>query len=64
LIALVVGMNERFAKVERAWLRVHVKTGGEVTRARVHPLTADRDPPMTDAESRLFDAIDRALFAK
>ncbi len=58
LIALVVGMNDRFARVDRAWLRVHPLHGD---RARVHPLVADRNPPVSDDESRLLDAIERAL---
>jgi alkyldihydroxyacetonephosphate synthase len=58
LIALVVGMNDRYARVDRAWLRVHPLNGD---RARVHPLVADRNPPVNDDETKLLDAIDRAL---
>ena len=58
LIALVVGMSDRYARIERAWLRVH---DVHADRARVHPLVADRNPPVTDDESKLLDAIDRAL---
>jgi alkyldihydroxyacetonephosphate synthase len=54
LIALVVGMNERFAKVRRAWLRVHPR---DAEAPRVHRLDHDRNPPLGEAESALLDAI-------
>jgi alkyldihydroxyacetonephosphate synthase len=60
LIALVVGMADRFARIERAWLRVHSLNGD---RARVHPLVADRNPPLSEGESRLLVEIERALRA-
>jgi len=58
LIALVVGMQERYARVERAWLRVHRV---EAPRPEVHPLVAERNPPVTEEEERLLEAIERAL---
>ncbi len=58
LIALVIGMEERYARVERAWLRIHRLDAG---RPEVHPLVAERNPPLTDAERGLLDAIHRAL---
>ena len=51
-------MNERFAKVTRAWLRVHPRG---VEPARVHPLEHDRNPPMTDAETALLAAIAKQI---
>jgi alkyldihydroxyacetonephosphate synthase len=60
LIALVVGMNDRYARIDRVWLRVHAR---DDDRARVHPLVADRNPPVNDDESKLLDAIERALRA-
>jgi alkyldihydroxyacetonephosphate synthase len=58
LIALVVGMNGRFARVERAWLRVHKQSA---PRPMAHPLVAERNPPLSDDESKLLEAIERAL---
>jgi alkyldihydroxyacetonephosphate synthase len=58
LIALVVGLEGRFGKVERAWIRVHRR---DAPAPATHPLVADRNPPMTDGEGALFDAIERAL---
>ncbi len=58
LIALLVGTRGRFARIERAWLRVHHASGA---RARVHPLTFERDPQLGQDESRLLDAIEREL---
>jgi alkyldihydroxyacetonephosphate synthase len=60
LIAMFVGMAGRFGAIDAAWLRVH-PVAGDV--ARVHVLVADRDPPMTDAETRLLEAIARELRA-
>jgi alkyldihydroxyacetonephosphate synthase len=58
LVALVTGMNERFARVARAWLRVHPLG---VARPSTHPLAAERDPELTDGERAMLDAIERAL---
>jgi alkyldihydroxyacetonephosphate synthase len=58
LIALVVGMKGRYATVERAWLRVHL--AGE-PRARVHALEAERNPPVSADEEKLFEEIAREL---
>jgi alkyldihydroxyacetonephosphate synthase len=58
LIALIVGMEERFARVERAWLRVH-RLGDE--RARAHPLTRERNPPLGEAETSLLAALAKSL---
>jgi alkyldihydroxyacetonephosphate synthase len=58
LIALVVGMEDRYAHVERAWLRVHRL---DSPRAHVHPLVAERNPGVTDAEKALLEAIAREM---
>jgi alkyldihydroxyacetonephosphate synthase len=58
LVTLVVGMRERFGRVERAWLRVH-RVG--VRRADVGSLEGDRDPVLSPGESALLDAIEAAL---
>jgi alkyldihydroxyacetonephosphate synthase len=58
LIALVVGMSDRYARIDRAWLRVHRL---DAPRARIHPLRADRNPPLSSDEVALLDAIARAL---
>jgi alkyldihydroxyacetonephosphate synthase len=60
LIALVVGMEGRYARVERAWLRVHRL---DAPRPEVHPLASERNPPMTEDERGLLDAIGKALRA-
>jgi alkyldihydroxyacetonephosphate synthase len=58
LIALVVGMDERYARLERVWLRVHPL---DAARPEAHPLVAERNPPLTDDERRLLDAIASTL---
>jgi alkyldihydroxyacetonephosphate synthase len=60
LVALVVGMNDRYARIERVWLRVH-RLG--VPRPRVHALAVERNPPISDAEKALLDAIEQAMRA-
>jgi alkyldihydroxyacetonephosphate synthase len=58
LLLLAVGAGGRFGRIERAWLRVH-------RRDAVRPCLAlpggDLDPPLSDAESRLLDAIEAEL---
>jgi alkyldihydroxyacetonephosphate synthase len=54
LIALVVGMNERFAKVERACLRVH-PVG--VKRPNLGSLAVEPNPEVSPEEARLLDAM-------
>jgi alkyldihydroxyacetonephosphate synthase len=58
LIALVVGMEERYARIDRAWLRVHRLDASE---PRVHPFVAERNPPLSAGEKELLAAIGRAL---
>ncbi len=58
LIALVTGANERFASIDHVWLRVHLAGARRVT------LTTeglDLDPPVSNEEATLLDAIAREL---
>jgi alkyldihydroxyacetonephosphate synthase len=58
LVALVQGAGGRFARIDRAWLRVHPLGAA---RSRPHPLSWDRDPPLEAGEAALLDAIEHAL---
>jgi alkyldihydroxyacetonephosphate synthase len=58
LIALVVGMGERFGKVEQAWVRVH-PVG--VKRPSVGPVAVELDPAVSEEEARLLDAMTAQL---
>jgi alkyldihydroxyacetonephosphate synthase len=58
LTALLVGAHDRFGRVDRAWMRVH-RLGGITPPLR--PFAYDRDPPVSNGEERLLDAIARAL---
>jgi alkyldihydroxyacetonephosphate synthase len=58
LIALVVGMNERYARVERAWLRIHRR---DAARPEAHAFVAERNPPVSEDEAHLLAAIGDAL---
>lgn len=58
LIALVVGMADRYARIDRAWLRVHRL---DAARPQVHPLVAERNPPLSEGERSLLDAIGRTI---
>ena len=58
LVALVLGAGERFATVDRAWLRVHPRG---VARPLLDTSKLDLDPPVTPEESKLFDVIAREL---
>ncbi len=54
LTALLVGAQRRFGTIDRAWLRIHRRDA----RRPALPLPGgDLDPPLTDAETRLLDAI-------
>jgi alkyldihydroxyacetonephosphate synthase len=55
LIALVAGAHDRFARLERVWLRVFT-----ARRAR-KALPFEVDPPLSDAEQTLVDALAREL---
>ncbi|MDB4997970.1 MAG: hypothetical protein JWM74_5402 [Myxococcaceae bacterium] len=58
LIALVVGMRGRFAKIERAWLRVHRL---DARRPTTHAFEGARNPPVSAGEQHLIDAIAHEL---
>lgn len=58
LLALVLGGGGRLGRVDRAWIRVHRK---DAARPRLPLPGVDLDPPVSDAEARLFDAIAREL---
>jgi alkyldihydroxyacetonephosphate synthase len=59
LTALVFGAHGRFAKVTRAWLRIHHLAA----RRQALPLPdgVHLDPPVTSDEARLLDVIAREL---
>jgi alkyldihydroxyacetonephosphate synthase len=58
LTALFVGAGERFGRVDRAWMRVHVR---DAASPPSRPFAYDRDPPLSESERRLVDAIARSL---
>jgi alkyldihydroxyacetonephosphate synthase len=58
LVALVVGARGRFARLRRAWIRVH-RLG--VRRPESPPFRADRDPPVSAGEEELLAGILREL---
>jgi alkyldihydroxyacetonephosphate synthase len=58
LMALLLGMRGRFGRIERAWLRVHRL---DAPRPATHPFEGPRNPPVTEGEARLLDAIAREL---
>jgi alkyldihydroxyacetonephosphate synthase len=58
LLALAVGMGGRFCAIERVSLRVH-RTGAK--RPDVGALRIEMDPPLSDEEARLLDAIATSL---
>ena len=54
LTALFVGAHRRFGSIDRAWLRIHRR---DARRPSLPLPAADLDPPLTEAEARLLDAI-------
>jgi alkyldihydroxyacetonephosphate synthase len=58
LTALFVGAGDRFGRIESAWMRVHRR---DVTRPTAPAFEHDRDPPLSDGEQSLLDAIARSL---
>jgi alkyldihydroxyacetonephosphate synthase len=58
LIALLVGTQGQLGRVDRAWLRIHPRVGRRPTLPAPH---VDLDPPVTEGEARLFEAIRREL---
>ena len=57
LTALLVGAGGRFGRIDRAWMRVHRK---DVPRPAT-PFEHDRDPPVSEGERGLLEAMSRAL---
>lgn len=54
LVALLVGANDRFGRIDRAWLRVHLRSAAPVRIALPsYPL----DPPLNEGESALLERI-------
>jgi alkyldihydroxyacetonephosphate synthase len=58
LTALFVGAGGRFGRIDRAWMRVHRR---DATRAAAPAFELERDPPVSDGERGLLDAIARTL---
>ena len=59
LTALVLGTQRRLASVDHVWLRIHRRDARRPAMAL--PAGVDLDPPVSDAESKLVDAIEAAL---
>jgi alkyldihydroxyacetonephosphate synthase len=59
LVALFAGTGDRLGRVTKAWLRVHRR---EAAAPQMDLPRIDLDPPMTNAETRLVDAIRAAIF--
>ena len=59
LVALFAGTGDRLGRVTKAWLRVH---RCEAVRPRMDLPRIDLDPPITNSEARLVDAIRAAIF--
>lgn len=60
LIALFLGAQDRFGTIKQVWLRVHLKDARRPAYS-VAVSPADLDPPVTNEEASLLDAIGRAL---
>jgi alkyldihydroxyacetonephosphate synthase len=58
LTALFVGGKGRFGRIDRAWMRVHER---EAERPSAPAFHLDRDPPLSNGERALLDAIARSL---
>jgi alkyldihydroxyacetonephosphate synthase len=58
LTALFVGAGGRFGRIDRAWMRVHRR---DATRPTAPAFQVDRDPPVSDGERALIEAIAKAL---
>lgn len=61
LVALFAGTGDRLGRVTRAWLRVHRR---DAARPALPLPGVDLDPPVSEAESRLVEAIRAALAAR
>jgi alkyldihydroxyacetonephosphate synthase len=58
LCSLFVGAGGRFGTVERAWLRAHVPGAAQ---AQAAPFAIERDPPLSEGETALVEALLSAL---
>lgn len=58
LVALVLGAGERFATVDRAWLRVQLRG---VRRRLIPDAHLDLDPPVSPEEASILAAVSREL---
>ncbi len=58
LTALFLGAAGRFGRIDRAWLRVHLR---DVRRPTSAPFRHEREPPVSAAEETLLGAIGRAF---
>ena len=58
LTALFVGAGGRFGRIDRAWMRVHPR---DAVRPSAPAFQLDRDPPLSEGEQSLLEAIARAL---
>jgi alkyldihydroxyacetonephosphate synthase len=59
LVALFAGTGERLGRVTKAWIRAHRR---DAQKPLMDVPRVDLDPPITEAESRLVDAIHAAMF--
>lgn len=59
LVALFAGTGERLGRVTKAWIRAHRR---DAERPLMELPRVDLDPPITESESRLVDAIRAAMF--
>ena len=59
LVALFAGTGDRLGRVTKAWIRAHRRDADE---PRMDLPRVDLDPPISEAESRLVDAIRAAMF--
>jgi FAD/FMN-containing dehydrogenase len=58
LRSLFVGAGTRFGTIERAWLRVVIEGQAPVQSS---PFAVDREPPLSDGEVALLEAMARSL---
>lgn len=59
LTALVMGTRGKLARLERVWLRIHRRDARRPAMSL--PEGVDLDPPLTEAEAKLVDALAREL---
>ena len=59
LVALFAGTGDRLGRVTKAWIRAHRRDAEE---PQMDLPRVDLDPPITESESRLVDAIRAAMF--